>query len=137
MWVFSVVHGLMLSGLAVGMALMTAALRVVPGNSPSSSQDPIDVVGRVLGSVMFGSLLYSVFAPWARRRLDLISLAGSFVTTASLVAMGVLLWISKVPLAQTSWVVVPYLLFGLAPGLIGWRTAEPAWMRRFPPGKHS
>jgi hypothetical protein len=133
MWVFSIVHGLMLVVLAMGMFLADAALRLMPGDT-HHTHDNVDAAGKAAGVILIVSLLYSTFVPVARRRLDLISLAGSFVTTAILILMGLVLWkVAGMPLIQGTLLVVPYLLFGLAPGLTGWRTAEPEWMRRFPP----
>jgi hypothetical protein len=133
MWVFSIVHGLMLAVLAISMSLADAALRLMPGDT-HHTHDNFDAAGQAVGVILIVSLLYSTFVPVARRRLDLISLAGSFVTTGSLILVGLLLWkVAGMPLIQIAWLVVPYLLFGLLPGLIGWRLAEPEWMRRFPP----
>ncbi len=133
LWVFSIVHGLMLAVLAISMFLADAALRLMPGDA-HHTHDNFDASGQAVGVILIVSLLYSTFVPVARRRLDLKALAGSFVTTGSLILMGLLLWkVAGMPLIQIAWLVVPYLLFGLLPGLTGWRTAEPEWMRRFPP----
>ncbi len=135
MWVFSVFHGLMLAVLVMGMFIVDVAIRLTPWDT-HHTHDNVDAAGKASGVILIVSLLYSTLVPVARRRLDLISLAGSFATTAILIVMGLVLWkVAGMPLIQTVWLVVPYLLFGMAPGLLGRCMAEPEWMRRFPPAR--
>jgi hypothetical protein len=129
------VHGLLLILLLAGMFLVNGALHVMAGGGHDLQRDK-DSLGQTVGIALALSLFYSVAVPWVRRRLDAASLTGSFVTTTCLVLVGLLLWRdARVPPAESAGLVVTYLLFGLAPGLIGWRASEPAWMRRFPPTK--